>query len=175
VFEIETQEFDQWCWAAVAVSVERYLSNQIHNVKQCDLAGQVLGTTCCPGRVACNRAERLQTALKKIGQSPEISGPLNFPQVQKQIRDGYPIGVRIEWRNGSAHFVIIRGYRSAGGAQILNIADPWYDNTMQDYQKFCDDYMGMGTWTHSFLLQPRRKGSYGTRKYRAACRSAGRA
>jgi len=157
VFEIETQELDQWCWAAVSVSLERYLSDQVNTIRQCELAGRVLGSTCCPTRVPCNTAERLQTALRKIGRLDKIEGQLSFVRVKTEIQRGFPIAVRIEWRNGSAHFVIIRGYRD-DGAQILNIADPWYENSLQDYDTFCDDYLGLGRWTDSFLLKQRPVG-----------------
>ena len=77
---------------------------------------------------------------------------LTFDEVRAEISAGNPVGVRIAWQGGGAHFVVIRGFRNPAGFQLLNIADPWYEDSIQDFDDFTFTYLGQGQWTDSFLV-----------------------
>jgi hypothetical protein len=151
-FQIEIQEHGQWCWAAVTASVDRYFSP--HSVStQCSIASMVLGLDCCGAPGPCNTQAFLQDALDAVGKLRDcVSGPLSFADTLHEIEQGFPVGVRIGWSGGAAHFVIIRGCSESAGAQLLDIADPLYVDSIQHFDVFATDYLGCGEWTDTFLL-----------------------
>jgi hypothetical protein len=152
-FQIQTQEQDQWCWVAVSVSVDRYFS-ATSTFTQCSLARQVLGQDCCAAPIPCNTPTYLQDALQAVGRLRAVQpGSLSFGDTLDQIRRGFPIGVRIGWFGGGGHFVVIRGCHDAPGIQLLSIADPWFVDSIQDFDAFCPSYLGRGEWTDTFLLK----------------------
>ena len=151
-FETETQLQDQWCWAAVSASVEKYYAGP-NGWSQCAIASYVLGAGCCGNPGSCNTAAYLQDALQVIRRLRGIClRDLTFDEVRAEITGGNPIGVRTEWQGGGAHFVVIRGFRNPPGYQLLNIADPWYEDSIQDFDDFRSSYLEQGQWTDSFLL-----------------------
>ena len=152
-FQIQTQEQDQWCWAAVSASVDRYFSPPSTST-QCSIAHQVLGGDCCAAPAPCNTPAFLQDALGAVGRFKEFrSGPLSFPDIMDEIGHGLPIGVRIGWFGGGGHFVVIRGFRDGPGVRLLSIADPWFVDSIQDFEVFCSNYLDRGEWTDTFLLK----------------------
>src|SRR5690349_8839227 len=80
-FRIQQQELSKWCWAAVAVSVERYF-DPTSTLEQCDVANKVLPKKypadplpksdcacccqCCCEPDSCNKPAELARALQKI-------------------------------------------------------------------------------------------------------------
>ena len=152
MFQLEPQKLDQWCWAAVSLSVQRYFSGG-NGSSQCEIAHDVLHMDCCRDSGPCNRPAFLEDALDAVRvRHDPFAGSLSFAQIKQQIDDGLPICVRIGWFGGGGHFVIIRGYRDPAGAEILNIADPWFVDSMQDCDAFTSNYLGRGEWTHTYKL-----------------------
>ena len=49
---------------------------------------------------------------------------LTFDEVRAEISAGNPIGVRIEWQGGGAHFVVIRGFRNPAGLSTTQYRRP---------------------------------------------------
>src|SRR5690242_18625633 len=138
MFQIQTQEQDQWCWAAVSVSVARYFDPTCM-LTQCDVAHNVVGQDCCSAPALCNSPQPLQNALalEEVGSLRDVQPrTLSFDDVADEIRKGFPIAVRIEWFGGGGHFLVIRGCRQGPGIQLLNIADPWYVDSIQDFDVF---------------------------------------
>jgi hypothetical protein len=151
-FEIETQLQDQWCWAAVSASIEKYYAGP-NNWTQCSIASYVLGSNCCGDPGPCNTAAYLQNALQLIQRLRGIRlRSLTFDEIRAELSAGNPVGVRIAWQGGGAHFVVIRGFRNPAGFQLLNVADPWYEDSIQDFDDFTFTYLGQGLWTDSFLV-----------------------
>ena len=80
-FSIQRQEHSEWCWAAVAVSVERFFDPH-SKLKQCEVANKVLPKAhppiplppsdcgccchCCCDPRSCNKPAELERALKEI-------------------------------------------------------------------------------------------------------------
>jgi hypothetical protein len=151
-FEIETQKQDQWCWAAVSVSIEKYFEGE-NALSQCEMAHRVLGPNCCAAPVPCNTAARLQIALGEIHKLRQtLTRTLSFEETKEEIGKGFPVGVRIGWFGGGGHFVVICGYRDPAGAELLSIADPWFVDSIQDFHVFSSNYLGLGQWTDTFLI-----------------------
>jgi hypothetical protein len=153
-FEIETQKQDQWCWAAVSVSIEKYFEGE-RALSQCEMAHRVLGVDCCASAISCNKAAHLQKALSEIHKLRDdaLPGSLSFTETKQEIENGMPIGVRIGWFGGGGHFVVIRGYRESGGEELVSIADPWFVDSIQYFDVFSSNYLDLGKWTDTFRIK----------------------
>ena len=151
-FQIQTQEHDQWCWAAVSASIHGYFSGD-GALSQCDIACLVLNSPCCVSPIPCNTPAFLEDALDKIGKRGDVlPRSLSFEEIMNQIDQGMPIGVRIGWFDGGGHFVVIRGYRKATGASssVSPTLGLW---TRSSIAMFHVSYLGRGEWTDTFLLK----------------------
>jgi hypothetical protein len=160
-FVLEKQSQDKWCWAAVSVSVARYFL-PLSPLTQCRVALAVTGKTdCCgSGRADCNDPGDLEDALKAVGRWRETrKGVLTFEEIQQQIDAFTPVCVRIGWRGGGGHFVIVYGYRIlSSGVQQVEVADPFFANSILSYRQLVTAYgsaeqPGGGQWTHTFMVR----------------------
>jgi hypothetical protein len=177
-FRIQRQEHSEWCWAAVAASINNYF-DPASKLEQCTVANRVLrhkidfpddeccggcdGCKCCCHPHLCNRPEELEEALKKIYKwRNTLERALRFDEVQREIDNGRPIGVGITWISGNdapgsssnGHFVVIRGYRIlSNGARQVYVADPLNASGLVDFDEFRLAYYGEGQWTETDFVQ----------------------
>ena len=158
-FETEPQLRQNWCWAAVAVSVARFY-DEATPWTQCRMADAELGRSdCCVegASSACNVPGSLHTSLARTGHLDHwTAASVTFPGVSAEVHLGNPLGARIAWEEGGAHFVAIFGYTDGDGstaAGFVSVGDPWYGNSDVSYPEFCKRYRGSGTWTHSYICQ----------------------
>lgn len=159
-FIMESQELDQWCWAAVAMSVANYIRPN-SAPDQCQLAAQVLEVPggCCGASIssACDQPAGLIDALDAVNchAGDPIPGPVGFAQIQEAIDGGWPIPVRIVWEDspGNAHFVVISGYAfSQRGDPLVEVDDPFYGSSLVDYETFVTSYHGSGMWERTYKI-----------------------
>jgi hypothetical protein len=163
---VEAQQQTQWCWAAVANSVSHFY-DAASTWTQCTIVNAELGqTTCCTNgsSSACNKPWYLDKALTRVGCFLSIaSGTLTFATIKTLINSGRPPCARQGWSGGGGHFMAIvchfeglLGLIVGGGstAKRLRISDPWYGDSVIDYDVFVSGYQGSGTWTHSYRTQP---------------------
>lgn len=153
-FQIQTQEEELWCWAAVSASVDHYFSPQSTST-QCQVAQEVLNIEgCCGNPQACNAPAILQDALRAVGRlRGTLPRPLDFQEIQQQIDSSQPVCVRIQWDGGGGHFVVLSGYRQlASGDQLVEVSDPFFADSIVDYNEFVNAYQGNGQWTGTFLV-----------------------
>jgi hypothetical protein len=153
-FPLEKQKMSMWCWAAVAVAVDRYFSPN-SSWSQCKLAAKVLGKAdCCTNPQACNSAAKLQDALRAVGRFKEHhKSAMSFDALRARLDAGFPVGVRIGWGGGGGHFVLVTGYRWIEGEPALEICDPQLLNGLCRYDDFVSAYCAAGKWTHSYLVE----------------------
>jgi Papain-like cysteine protease AvrRpt2 len=163
VFSIQTQQQKEWCWAAVAVSIDKYF-NPASTWTQCQVASNVTGSRCCgPAPAAgvdpCDQAEKLQDALTVVSRLRSTYGrALQFPAVKREIDSGRPVAARIQWTTGDpgegqGHFVVVDGYRILPGAVHLHVSDPLNPSCWVDFDEFTNNYQGDGEWNASFLVE----------------------
>lgn len=162
-FPIQTQLEVEWCWAAVAASVDNYF-NPFASLPQCRIATNVLGKDACSDPEASNISATLQKALKVVDRLRGIQArQLTFDELRGELDAGHPVCVRIAWHGGGAHFVVISGYYvSPTGVRTVEVSDPWYPNSTRDFDQFPEGYHGGGDWTASFLVKA-KQGEYGWR------------
>lgn len=154
-FSIDEQIQDEWCWAAVAVGIDKFY-NPASPITQCTAASQRFpGSNCCRdgSSLPCNSPVELQSVpaiARHLKGSPQ--GPLSVSDVTNQIQQQQPIcvGYRVPG-DDDEHFVVIKGIDDDSQVLISDpqvIGDHWVPFTT-----FQSAYRGFGIWTNSFLTQ----------------------
>jgi hypothetical protein len=142
---VPAQERAHWCWAAIAVGLERYYGRPEHSQEA--LAVAVLGAGAPDGEL--DRDLGLDRALTAAGCYSHWSpGKPTLARLRFEINLGRPIAARIEWDGGVGHYVLVTGYDTAGDG--LFIDDPRRGTARVGYAAFPRGYDRGGTWTESF-------------------------
>ena len=163
-FQIEEQQHNNWCWAAVAVSVSHYFSAKSEWC-QCRLVSRiakrrnlkVAGCGTCQKTKGvpekCNFPWYLDEALRIVRRvRGKLTGPLSFSAIKKRIKEQLPIPVRITWGAGGAHFVVLSGCEtSSAGNKWVDVEDPFVGSSTWLYEEFKSNYQySQGRWTATF-------------------------
>jgi hypothetical protein len=160
-FQMETQCESEWCWAAVSTSVDHYFQPS-STLTQCEIASQVMLEDCCLKPRLHDEAEMLQDALDAVGRLGATKGRLTFEQLQAEINAKRPVCVRIAWFGGSAHYVALSGYEVlSSGVRTVDVADPFYPDSTEDFDLFPSTYHGGGEWTATFFTKQKQGDSNG--------------
>ncbi len=126
-FRIQRQEQSNWCWAAIAVSVDRYFDRKSH-LTQCEVANKVLRAEppanpqppppslplpdsdqgccchCCCKPEECDYPAELEIALQQVYKWRNSFGRgLTIAEVQREIDRGRPICAGITWVSAGAN------------------------------------------------------------------------
>lgn len=167
-FNMQKQQHSDWCWAAVATSVDHYFDPGSAWC-QCRLASkmakiQKLKVRTCgsckirkPTPEACNCPWYLDKALKivhRLKGKPKLSD-LSFSQISKKIKAGRPVCVQILWGKGpAAHFLVISGCtKGRKGERWLDIEDPDAGSSTWLYEEFRSNYQYyQGKWCATFSV-----------------------
>ena len=167
-FRMERQKMDNWCWAAVAVSMARYSDRNSH-WRQCEVVRLVLSRLsrkgakkrpfpdCCakpvPGE--CDEPWNLEDALEQVGRPARSSkaGHLSFEKIQAEIKVGRPLCAWIKWRGRGAHFVVVSGcHINRKRVPQVDVEDPDTGEALVNYADFVRKYRGTGRWLHTYLV-----------------------
>ena len=162
VFDMQHEEQNNWCWAAVAASVGNYYAEE-EEWDQCTVANRELRREDCCGDGAagpCNVYGYLASALNRVHclQNWAIAHRATFDMVVGEINAGRPVCVRVAWRGGGAHFVAITGYSDPDPAiaQVL-VQDPFYQYQDIAWSDFLIVYRPVGAqqgdWTDTYTTQ----------------------
>jgi len=148
--DMQEQSQTQWCWAACGASIGDYYHGQ-GTYSQCGVANLVQAkTTCCENPSGCNQPAKLDDALKAADSYQSmVSNSVSFDVLVAQIDANKPVGTRVGWYGGGGHFMAISGYNSKQPKKIT-IKDPWYGQSVMDYDKYPAQYNGGGNWTHTY-------------------------
>ena len=151
--DMQRQERDLWCWAAVSVSVRRFYDPS-RVISQCQQASaQIFTVDCCSDPSGCDKDWPLSKALNGLGVLREVvDGPIPQTIIAREINDRRPIGCRIKWKDDEVvgHFVCVDGYDD----RFLTIKDPLFGISHVLYDEFVSNYLGRGTWTHTYFTKP---------------------
>jgi hypothetical protein len=159
-FPMEQQQETDWCWDAVAVSVQTYF-NSDPQLTQAAFAEEVFDVT---SPAQANQPFYLQNALARLGKlSENPQGALSFEDIQQQLAANLPVCVHIAWNEGGSHYVVISGYGvSPGGVRQVSVSDPIFQNSnpvIWDYDAFVSTYSpsytnAEGAWVDTCLVKP---------------------
>jgi hypothetical protein len=174
-FKMKCQEENDWCWAAVTVAINDFLDPTPvtvgpggHIWDQTKVATQVMAQmlpwnppvdcSADPNRL-CNRPAGLDVALgvtanlRKSGAM--FNQILDFASIQCWIDQQLPLGARILWAAGGAHFIAFSGYQVfSSGEQKVVVQDPLYGASVQDYSSLLGQYRYQGSWNDTYLVTP---------------------
>lgn|SRR2546425_3447556 len=157
LFSEETQQQDQWCWAAVTVSISHFY-DAASDWTQCTLVNAELSRSdCCwnGSTLSCNRPWTLERPLSRTNNLNWMDGSAAaFPDVVTEIDNHRPLGCRVGWSAGGGHFVVVHGYSDGANGSWVSVADPFYGPSTYTYDVFCTSYRNSGQWTHSCYTQP---------------------
>lgn len=153
----ERQQQDQWCWAAVAVSVSRFFGRQPQRA-QCGLVPLVnthLGA-CCAAPSRCNETGSLREALTvttNLEREPE--GPVALSVIQEQIAApvSRPVPIRVARSDGTAHVMAIVGFDGDGPSCQLVIDDPLFGRDRVSYGTLQRELYKGGHWSHTYFTE----------------------
>jgi Papain-like cysteine protease AvrRpt2 len=164
--KMEIQEETNWCWAAVAVSVHNFLNSGNGNWTQGQLATPVLQTeNQIPAGVDCSQTPALCDLTAALDDALTITGNLRpggclqnqhlvFNSIKNWVAAKLPVGARIVWWQGGAHFIVLDGYRELmSGAQQVHVQDPLYGPSFQNYDDLVADYPPGGNWQDTYLVK----------------------
>jgi hypothetical protein len=163
-FVMQVQQEDEWCWAAVAVSIHSYLNPDSEPAwTQATLATKVLqeeGTipatvNCSVSPDLCDCTAPLSTAFTTTGNfSKTVAAPLSFASLKQQLDNGIPVCAQIDWFDGGAHAIALDGYQIyTSGEQAVVVQDPLNRPSIQFYEDLVSDYPPGGTWSNTFLVK----------------------
>jgi hypothetical protein len=154
-FQMQAQQQTNWCWAAVSTSVALFYDPS-STWTQCQVANGELGRTDCCGAGAsgpCNVYGTLDTSLTRVGHFDHIaSGAASFQSVDDEIDAGRPMGLRVAWSGGGAHFLAIIGYLE-DAPNYVAVDDPIYGKSDLTYDTLKTNYQGSGSWTHTYYTK----------------------
>jgi hypothetical protein len=170
-FVMQTQRETDWCWAAVAVSMNDFLDPVPALAgptwTQPTLATQVLEQVlqwnppvdCSMDPQQCDQPAGLDVALgvtRNLRQAGAMFNQiLDFASIRCWIDQQLPLGARILWPQGGAHFVALSGYLVfASGEQKVVVQDPLYGPSVQDYSSLLGQYLYQGSWNDTYLVTP---------------------
>ena len=155
---MEHQRQSSWCWAATTVSITRYY-DPATTWTQCTLANHVFSqTTCCTDGSSpqCNRGSDPGADLDTVSRLASKSNrPATFATIMREITASRPIAMTIQWNgSGFQHVPIIDGYDNFNSAApTIDIKDPWFGASTQDFNSFPNAYQGGATWLETYFTK----------------------
>jgi hypothetical protein len=153
-FDMQRQQQSNWCWAAVSTSVAHFY--EFHStVTQCQVVNQQVGRNdCCQNGSSsnCNVYGFLDQALGFVGHLDHVdSSTETYATVLGQVVTFHPLGIRVAWSGGGAHFIAATGHEQGN---MVVIDDPIYGTSVVPYTTLMGTYQGSGNWTHSYFTRP---------------------
>jgi hypothetical protein len=168
------QEQDNWCWAAVALSLALYFKRHAPPfTSQCALASSFVGNgiECCgktgtamhldptqkPGcDLPCDLKPVLARLVENVSEHFENAGDLtSFDDVAEQIDDHSPLAGHFRFDSGIDHFFIISGYLPGSTSQLVRVLDPNHAaNSAVPLEELRTTLSGSpGKWFRTFRLK----------------------
>lgn len=134
---VELQEQSNWCWAAVAYSIAKYMAHssppKFSSQKQ--LACSVLHDDTndiadCLANPAANNKLRPTIPLGSTGLQVEASSmgddyPITAQDLKRDLENKRPVAFTIDWKGGGGHAIAVVGGRETTSGEVLfSVADP---------------------------------------------------
>ena len=112
------------------------------------MASETLHVDCCTDAAAHDTDAELADALSAVKHLADTDAvTLTLDEIERELRAGRPIGVRVEWPSGSGHFLAISGCDRA--TSMVHLEDPLYLASETSYDTLKRRYYG-AYWTHSY-------------------------
>lgn len=169
--DLIAQETNNWCWAASAQMLMRYIGNV--NVAQCVQANDRFGRTdCCQSPVPNSCIQPSWPDMPRYGFSQGTGGALSWDAVRRELANGgpyrgRPFGFSWGWLsrdamgtlrpNGSGHMMVAVGYFDGPSGRWVEVHDPWPpnvgDHRFDLYDFYVADPASHVHWTDFFNIR----------------------
>ena len=156
VFKEQFQQQSEWCWAASTVSITQFY-DPTTAWTQCTIVNQQFNSSACcvdPSSTACNQPWYPDKALTATGHLAGSTGSLSLSDLEGQIVASRPVSIGIDWNGGGGHNPVITGFdQDIAGGPTIDIQDPIFGPSTQDFATFPSTYHGGAQWASSFLTK----------------------
>ncbi len=140
---LDSQELDNWCWAASGQMVMKNLGQEVSQCSQANDEFQL--SSCCPTSTAsdeCNRGGWPEFAKHQIRFQRTAGQPLSFGDLQTQIAcQKQPVAFSWKWIGGGGHMMVAVGYAVLNGTKYVEVNDPWKPNQGSHYFVTYEEYV----------------------------------
>jgi hypothetical protein len=145
----------EWCWSATTCSITKYY-DPASPWTQCTLVNNAYNqNACCAdgSSSACNQPWYPDRALTITGHLSSMTGKAeSLATVMRELNASRPISIAIYWFGGGGHNPAIDGYDVTSPAYpTIDIQDPIYGHSTQDFGTFPHSYNGGANWGNSYL------------------------
>jgi hypothetical protein len=154
---MQHQQQSEWCWSACTCSITKFY-DPAATWTQCTLVNRAFHqATCCidGSSKACNIPWYGDQALTITGHfNSSTGGSMQLPAIMREINDSRPISIAIYWYRGGGHNPAIDGYDvTSPNFPTIDIQDPLFGHSTQDFGTFPHSYNGGANWGNSFLTK----------------------
>lgn len=170
-FATQTQECNNWCWAAVTSALLTHFDRPRRS--QCQLVSEWKGRNSCLPAEQIDEPASLDEILNGIAGIPARWNGRSFfrdpyaafVNICSEIDSGRPVPMTIAWRGAAAwHCVCAFGFTSIGDEPALWIFDPWPAwsgdgnvrlrtvASMRSYEQAPAADASVGYWSEAYLL-----------------------
>jgi hypothetical protein len=70
-----------------------------------------------------------------------------------EINQGHPVSIAIYWNGGGGHNPAVDGYHDDPAAPTIDLQDPIYGPSTQDFNSFPSSYQGGASWGESYFTK----------------------
>ena len=152
-FTMQQQQQGNWCWAATSASIAVFYGTT--GWSQCSIANAQTGRTDCCGTGAsgpCNVYGYLDKALATVGHLDHLAGgTVSYEGVEGEVVASRPLGIRVAWNGGGAHFVAATGTEHDSSVWVSDCGSG--TTSLVAYDTLRTAYNGSGVWTHSYFTK----------------------
>jgi hypothetical protein len=150
---LHPQQTSMWCWAASGQMVMEYLGT---NVSQCTQANNRFSyTDCCNSTVPGHCIKGGWPEFDKYGFdfTRTSNTALSWDQLKKEVCNKSYCGKRPycfswHWNGGGGHMMVVIGYTTVDGVNMVEINDPWAPNVGDHRFITYDAYVSGAGYTH---------------------------
>jgi papain like cysteine protease AvrRpt2 len=150
------QVMSEWCWCAAAASIGGFY-RQTNALSQCAVADLVFGSGSCVAtapKPSLNLPKPLDAPLRKLKNLSQVrDGSLQFEDMAKEIDQGRPVGIRIQWSDepGVGHMIVLSGYDRPTASVMVE--DPKFGQAIWSFGAVAKLYRGRGFWSFTYLTR----------------------
>jgi hypothetical protein len=152
-----------WCWAAAAVSISRFLDPVNNPWTMGSLVRKAFDPACSVA--TCNVQWCLQNALHLTGNYCSFTGPLNDNElfrISEELKNNRPVCCRVKIRGTVGHFVVITAISIKDGEPWIMLEDPSDGGEIEQSIASFRNYFRTrrNKWTHTFFTK-KKGGEHG--------------
>jgi hypothetical protein len=98
--------------------------------------------------------DRRPFQLALTGRLRSTYSAASFGTIMSEINGSHPVSIAIYWNGGGGHNPAIDGYDNSNpAAPTIDLQDPWYGPSTQDFNTFPRTYQGGASWGVTYFTK----------------------